>query len=166
MREMMLISITILSCLKCMGQTSFAGIDLCDAVRSDRAALIMGHAVGGHWSVSASVSMKVIREADPSFTEHDEQFSADRRETVKDEENRLIPGIAAQFWPSGNFDGLMISFGITSTERICGSIAIGYLCRIWKGLRGGIAYRVVLNDTLRYGDTSSNGFRTGLCYTF
>lgn len=163
---MMLISITILSCLKCMGQTSFAGIDLCDAMQSDRAALIMGHAVGRHWSVSASISTKIVRVTDPSFTDHDKQFQSVRKETVKDEEKRLIPGIAAQFWPSGNFDGLMFSFGITSTEHIRGSIAIGYLCRIWKGFRGGIAYRVVLNDTLRYGDRSHNGFRTGLCYTF
>lgn len=163
---MMLISITILSCFRCMGQASYVGIDLSEAIRSDRAGFIMGHAINKNWSISASISLKFDRNANPAFTEHDRQFDSARSETVMYDEKRFIPGISAQFWPSESFKGLMISFGLTAADRTGCSLAIGYLCQIWKGLRGGLAYRMVLNDTLRYGDLSSNGFRTGLCYTF
>lgn len=163
---MMLISITILSCLNCIGQTTYAGIDLSEAIRSDRAGLVMGHAVNRNWSVSASVSIRIDHSPDISLKEHDRQFNSSRKEAVKYDESRITPGISAQYWPSESFKGLMLSFGLTAAEKTKCSLAIGYLCQIWKGLRGGIAYRMVLNDTLRYGDHSSNGFRTGLCYTF
>lgn len=142
------------------------GIDISSAIRKESIRIILGHAVGNYWSVSAAsdISMStLIRNMEKEETDHREEF-----EDISSEAGPLYSGSAAiRFWPDNVYKGIFLSTGIRHYHKkgLECMIGAGYQMKLINGLSFFISLEKNMTgsaDTRRQEGTIS----VGLCWIF
>ena len=171
MRQLMMILIAALSLSTCKAHNTrrcLSGIDLSAILRQHKAEFFSGISVNDKWSVSAEVSLQLPYICRDQMNRHLEDLGIIRPGSNPDSSDKLEAGISAQYWIRETFLGPFLSFGLGSSHSIDIScpMMIGYMCRIWRGIKIITAYDIELISTFQQRDICGNGLRLSLCYEF
>lgn len=171
MRRIMLITMANILCMVCFCQEkSMICLEAGSFIRNRNLSLTFSRAISDKWCIACCGSYRIHEKSvDMEKRGHEDNLGhvQDSVMTAADygTTERMI---AVQFWPRGNYTGAHLTFGISNSEKAGTSfpLSIGYMFRIWTGLRGSIGYRTDVVRTLRYENRSYNHLTIALGYSF
>ena len=171
MRRIMLVLLTLMACNLSHAQKRhrcIAGIDLADAISSHELGLFYGIAIEKNLSICAGTSIRLPFIADEAEVTHREDLLLEENEVVDVSKDLVQARISAQYWAKRQFDGLLISFGLgTSQSRnLDCPIEIGYMCPIGKAARVSLGYSLEMIDTFRQHKLIGKGLCVRIAYEF
>jgi hypothetical protein len=160
--------------LCCNGQKHYVGTDIISGLCFGTVQLRLSHSFAANWSAGADIGTNIlsyIKKEDETSRSHEETLTGSNDTMDKTLEDGLPPGfigIHVDYWPSGTFNGLMLSIGGQIKER--GepdiTVGIGYSIRIHKGLGADIIYRCGIKETHTTGKLPTDGIKAGVYYVF
>ena len=154
----MLISLTFMACAFSIGAKdyktdcfrSMTEVDLGALINHDELGIGFSHAIADNWTVSAGSTIRL-------------------KASEKNGGRSLLENnISFQYWPGETFRGLMLSFGISNSEKYGTKtmISLGYICRIWKGIGAGIRCRTYISRPAGPDPDKSDSLTMNVCYSF
>ena len=139
-------------------------------IRNRKVSLTFSRAVSDRWCIEFSNAYRISEKSGNTERMTHENDLGHIRDTVSRADNHELTEkmISLQFWPKGNYKGAHLKLGISHSEKNGTSfpLSIGYMFRIWSGLRGCIGYRADIVNTLRYDNRSYNHLTIALGYSF
>jgi len=156
----------------CSGQSrTFIGTDLTSAICFKEVRVNSAYAFSEHWSADSDISINTGKISDcwsELETDHWKELYGGTDETSTFRDDFIDMSFSVSYWPQGAFSGLVICVGGSIKDR-CGPDAIagaGYFCRIWKGFRAGLTYRIRLAESIRKEHLPVEGIRICIGYVF
>ena len=167
----MTVLLTLALCTTCSGQKThrfIAGTELSSPLRTHEIEMFYGLSVNKNWSVSAGTSIRMPHREDRESDVHKEDLMIEAPSFSSGSEDLLSVRMAVQYWPESVFDGPVISLGIGTRQsrNLECPLDIGYMCRIFKGLRAAVSYDMELTETIREGRIIGKGICISLGYEF
>lgn len=167
----MLILLTLMACNLSHAQKRhrcIAGIDLAEAISSHELGLFYGIAIEKNISICAGTSIRLPITAGEAEVTHKEDLLLEDSCIADVSKDIVQAHISAQYWPKRQFDGLLISFGLgTSQSRnLDCPLEIGYMCPIGKAARVSVGYGIEMIDTFRQGKLTGKGLCLRMAYEF
>ena len=167
----MLITVANILCLCCFGQEkNMISFEAGSFIRNRKVSLTFSRAVSDRWCIEFSSAYRIREQPGNTEKMAHENDLGHIRDTVSRADNHGLTEkmISLQFWPKGNYTGIHLKLGISHSEKNGTSfpLSIGYMFRIWSGLRGCIGYRADIVNTLRYDYRSYNHLTIALGYSF
>lgn len=132
--------------------------------------MTFSRAISDKWCITFSGTYRIREKSeDMEMTEHKNSLKQ-MKDSVRTIAGYGMTGqmIAVQFWPEACYKGVHLTCGISHCEKTGASfpLSIGYMFRIWAGLRGNIGYKTDIVNTLRYENRSYNHLTIALGYSF
>jgi hypothetical protein len=167
----MLVLLTMMLCKPGNAQNKhrcIAGIDLAAALSSHELGLFYGIAIEKNLSVCAGTSVRLPITADQAETVHKEDLRLEDGSIADYSQDLVHAQISAQYWPKSQFDGLMISLGLRTSQsrNLSCPLEIGYMCPIGKAARLSLGYDIDMIDTLRKQKLTGKGLCVRVAYEF
>ena len=130
-----------------------------------------GYAFSSRWSANAELSINIKGSSKSRNNEEVLHWKElyDRYEDVKTfREDFITTDISFCYWPGSVYSGPVLCVGGCVKDRTGPDLSIGagYYCRIWKGLRAGLSYRIRLAESIKNGKPSEKGIKLTLGYVF
>ena len=166
---------TILACtLCCNGQKYYVGTDMISCLCFGTVQIRLSHSFADNWSAGADIGtcfLTYMNNKDEISRSHDDLLNSHSDTDDRTQEGGSSPGficIHADYWPSGTYNGLLLSVGGQIKDRGTPDITvgIGYSIRIFKGLGADIIYRFGINEVHTTGKLPSDGIKAGIHYVF
>ena len=159
--------------LTCAGQgRNIIGTDIASALSQGMVSLYVGHSFCGSWSAEAAISINAGRLADGpdgEAIEHWGELYGEGLYAGASEPIHLVESsISFQFWPQQPYQGPVISIGGCIKDRNGPDLtaAIGYYCRLWKGMTAVVMYKRDIIESAKGGKMPAEGLKIGLAYVF
>ena len=167
----MLVLLTLMACNLSNAQKKhrcIAGINLAEAISAHELDLFYGIAIERNLSICASTSIRLAFTADEAEATHREDLLLENCDIADVSKDIVQAQISAQYWPERQFDGLLISFGLgTSQSRnLECPMEIGYMCPLGKAARVSVGYEIEMIDTLRKQKLTGKGLCVRMAYEF
>ena len=148
-------------------------IELASAISSNIFRASFGHQIGNNWSIESETGININRlikgkdnETNAHWNALSDTDSFTNSRTFR--ENFTEVSISVQYWPKLAYEGIMFCVGGTIKDRAPSDInaGIGYLIRIWKGLRADLQYKINIIETAKSQTMQLDGIRIGISYVF
>lgn len=159
--------------LTCAGQgRNIVGTDIASAISQRMFSLYVGHSFSDSWSAEAAVSINAGRLADgpdSEAIEHWKELYGEGIYTGISEAFYLVESsVSLQFWPQHPYQGPVISIGGCIKDRNGPDLtaAIGYYCRIWKGMTAVLIYKRDIIESVKGSNMPAECIKIGLAYVF
>ncbi len=159
--------------LTCAGQDrNIIGADIASALSQGMVSLYVGHSFCGNWSAEAAISINAGRLAenpDIQAIEHWEELYGEGMYKGTPEPSHLVESsVSFQFWPQQPYQGPVVSIGGCIKDRNGPDLtaAIGYYCRIWKGMTAVMMYKRDIIESVKSSYMPTECLKIGLAYVF
>ena len=169
-RTMTILTLISAGVLTCHGQKNVSmGTDIASCVLYGRINLNTTYAFCEKWSAGADVyvnASNMFKGPDSEEIEHwSELYGNMERKSYID---FVETGICVSYWPKQAFQGPTISIGSCVKDRSGPDMtaALGYYCRICKGLAAVLMYRICILESLNKRSEPVEGLRIGISYAF
>ena len=119
-------------------------------------------------STSIRLPLRLPFTADKAEVTHREDLLLEDCDIADVSKDIVQAQISAQYWPERQFDGLLISFGLgTSQSRnLECPMEIGYMCPLGKAARVSVGYEIEMIDTIRKQKLTGKGLCVRMAYEF
>ena len=156
--------------LTCHGQKNVSvGTDIASCVLYGKINLNTIYAFSEKWSAGADIyvnACNIWKGPDSEEIEHwSELYGSQNQRSYID---FVETGIHVDYWTKQAFQGPTISIGGCVKDRSGPDLtaALGYYCRIHKGLTAVLMYRLYILESLRKRSEPIEGLRIGISYAF
>ncbi len=157
----------------CLAQERCAvGTDLCSLICQGTARMTVSYAFSNRWAADGEVGMNVggYKRFSQEEKGHWEMLYGEHApyDNVSFRSCFADACISFNYWPTAVFEGFNTSLGLSVRDRGGPDLTfgIGYSCKIWKGIRLDVGYRLRTAESIRNRKLPLEGFRIIVSYVF